>query len=306
MGMGVADLVPGVSGGTIALISGIYNELIESLNQISWTHIKTIPSQGFSFFWKQINGWFLTAVFGGVLMSLALLSHLLEWLIQNEPIALWSFFFGLLVASVFILVRKIKQWSFLLILQLVVGTVLSYSLTQLTGTPTEPSYLHLFFCGFVAISAMILPGLSGAYILLILGVYETILGDVRNVFQVWVDFDIAIFKEVYGRLFVFGVGVLAGLRLFAIFLNWLLKKFPKNSLAVLIGLMVGALHKVWPWQNPIIDNANPEAVLTKAVLPLDYFEEPAIFKALCCLLLGLLILLVLERIKVKKDGASAA
>jgi putative membrane protein len=173
--MGAADLVPGVSGGTIALITGIYKELLESINSLSLDKLRLLRKEKIKVVWKKINGPFLLTVFGGILSSILLLSRILEWLIENEPLALWSFFFGLLVASILYLVKSELSLSILNILYLAVGAVISYLVTQLNSGENQSNLWYLFLSGFIGISAMILPGLSGAFILVIMGVYQTIL-----------------------------------------------------------------------------------------------------------------------------------
>lgn len=299
--MGIADLVPGVSGGTIALITGIYQELLSSINQFNIENIKSIRDKGFLHFLKAINAPFLGAVFGGILTSILCFSYLLEWLIQNEPVALWSFFFGLLLASILFIARSIQPFGLVTVLFILGGAIASYFLSKLTGSYANSGYLYLFFSGFIGISAMILPGLSGAYILLILGVYENILASVRQAISVLQDFDQTIFIETYSKLFAFGLGILFGIRIFAGFLSWLFKKYPNNTLATLIGLMLGALHKIWPWQNGVPLPDGTVSKQTLAVLPNDFIGIPEMGKAIIFLILGFLLLLFLERIKPQKN-----
>lgn len=213
MAMGLADLVPGVSGGTIALITGIYKELLHSINLITIENLKTIPQKGLFHFLKVVNAPFLFAVFGGILTSVFCFSYLLDWLIVNEPIALWSFFFGLLLSSIVFLFKQIKPLNTQTILLALGGAILAFYLSKLTGNYSNSSYGYLFLSGFIGISAMILPGLSGAYILLILGVYELILSTLRQALGLLTNFDKTLFIETFGTLFIFGLGVLIGLGL---------------------------------------------------------------------------------------------
>ena len=187
--MGAADLVPGVSGGTLALITGIYKELLESINAVSPENLKVLKKEGISAVWNKINGSFLLAVFGGIISSILLLSRLLEWLIKNEPIGLWSFFFGLLVASILYLFKSELSPKPINILYLLFGAMVSFLITQLNGGSNQDSLWYLFLSGFVGISAMILPGLSGAYILFIMGVYQTILSNVRQAQDLLFQYD---------------------------------------------------------------------------------------------------------------------
>ena len=291
--MGAADLVPGVSGGTIALITGIYKELLESINSISLSNLKLWKQQGLKSVWGKINGPFLIAVFGGILSSILLLSRLLEWLIENHPLVLWSFFFGLLIASIIYLFRAELSFSMLNVLYVCFGAVISFLVTQLNGGANQSSLWYLFLSGFIGISAMILPGLSGAYILVVMGVYQTVLSNVRIAQDLIFNFDQTQFINTASILGVFILGILVGVKVFAKFLSWLLNHYPQRSIAVLVGLMIGALHKVWPWQN-IVANSVKE---TLAVLPHEYNGDPQILIVITWMLIGFGILFLIERSK---------
>lgn len=291
--MGAADLVPGVSGGTIALITGIYKELLESINSISLSNLKLWKQQGLKSVWGKINGPFLIAVFGGILSSILLLSRLLEWLIENHPLVLWSFFFGLLIASIIYLFRAELSFSMLNVLYVCFGAVISFLVTQLNGGANQSSLWYLFLSGFIGISAMILPGLSGAYILVVMGVYQTVLSNVRIAQDLIFNFDQTQFINTASILGVFILGILVGIKVFAKFLSWLLNHYPQRSIAVLVGLMIGALHKVWPWQNTVADSVKE----TLAVLPNEYNGEPQILIVITWMLIGFGILFLIERSK---------
>ena len=291
--MGAADLVPGVSGGTIALITGIYKELLESINSISLSNLKLWKQQGLKSVWKKINGPFLIAVFGGILSSILLLSRLLEWLIENHPLVLWSFFFGLLIASIIYLFRAELSFSMLNVLYVCFGAVISFLVTQLNGGANQSSLWYLFLSGFIGISAMILPGLSGAYILVVMGVYQTVLSNVRLAQDLIFNFDQTQFINTASILGVFILGILVGIKVFAKFLSWLLNHYPQRSIAVLVGLMIGALYKVWPWQNTVADSVKE----TLAVLPHKYNGDPQILIVITWMLIGFGILFLIERSK---------
>ena len=296
--MGAADLVPGISGGTIALITGIYKELLESINSFSWNTLKHIRKKGLTDVWKKLNGFFLLTVFGGIITSILLLSQILEWFIINEPIGLWSFFFGLLIASIVYLIKTDLSLNISSILYLCLGAVFSFLSTQFQGTREDFSLWYLFISGFIGISAMILPGLSGAYILLVMGVYQTILSNVRQAQELLFDFNQAKLFAVASVLGVFTLGMICGIKVFSKILTWLLKLYPKQIMAVLIGLMIGALHKVWPWQKEIIIDSSSIIEKTIAVFP-SSFEggDPQIIKGLILMFLGFTILFVIERTK---------
>lgn len=291
--MGAADLVPGVSGGTIALITGIYKELLESINSISLSNLKLWKQQGLKSVWGKINGPFLIAVFGGILSSILLLSRLLEWLIENHPLVLWSFFFGLLIASIIYLFRAELSFSMLNVLYVCFGAVISFLVTQLNGGANQSSLWYLFLSGFIGISAMILPGLSGAYILVVMGVYQTVLSNVRIAQDLIFNFDQTQFINTASILGVFILGILVGIMVFAKFLSWLLNHYPQRSIAVLVGLMIGALHKVWPWQNTVADSVKESL----AVLPHEYNGDPQILIVITWMLIGFGILFLIERSK---------
>lgn len=291
--MGAADLVPGVSGGTIALITGIYKELLKSINSISLSNLKLWKQQGLKSVWGKINGPFLIAVFGGILSSILLLSRLLEWLIENHPLVLWSFFFGLLIASIIYLFRAELSFSMLNVLYVCFGAVISFLVTQLNGGANQSSLWYLFLSGFIGISAMILPGLSGAYILVVMGVYQTVLSNVRIAQDLIFNFDQTQFINTASILGVFILGILVGIKVFAKFLSWLLNHYPQRSIAVLVGLMIGALHKVWPWQNTVADSVKE----TLAVLPHEYNGDPQILIVITWMLIGFGILFLIERSK---------
>jgi putative membrane protein len=291
--MGAADLVPGVSGGTIALITGIYKELLESINSISLSNLKLWKQQGLKSVWGKINGPFLIAVFGGILSSILLLSRLLEWLIENHPLVLWSFFFGLLIASIIYLFRAELSFSMLTLLYVCFGAVISFLVTQLNGGANQSNLWYLFLSGFIGISAMILPGLSGAYILVVMGVYQTVLSNLRIAQDLIFNFDQTQFINTASILGVFILGILVGIKVFAKFLSWLLNHYPQRSIAVLVGLMIGALHKVWPWQNTVADSVKE----TLAVLPHDYNGDPQILIVITWMLIGFGILFLIERSK---------
>ena len=292
--MGAADLVPGVSGGTLALITGIYKELLESINAVSLENLKVLKKEGISAVWNKINGSFLLAVFGGIISSILLLSRLLEWLIKNEPIGLWSFFFGLLVASILYLFKSELSPKPINILYLLFGAMVSFLITQLNGGSNQDSLWYPFLSGFVGISAMILPGLSGAYILFIMGVYQTILSNVRQAQDLLFQYDQDTFFTVASILGVFILGIVVGLKVFSKFLTWLLNTYPERSIAVLIGLMFGALHKVWPWQNTFVDTLDKSF----AVFPSEYKGgNPEIGIAITFMVLGFGLLFLIERSK---------
>ena len=294
MAMGAADVVPGVSGGTIAFISGVYEELIATLNSINLNSLKTLKLQGVSATWKKINGNFLLALFGGILLSILSLSKLVAWLLHEEPVLLWAFFFGLVLASIIFVLKKINQWNSAVFLGLILGGVFAYQLTQLTALGNSDSNWYLFLSGAIAICAMILPGISGAFILVILGSYA-------NVLQTLNDKDIA-------KITIFMTGALIGILSFSRLLKWLFKRFKNMTLAVLTGFMIGALSKIWPWKKTLSFRENSDGISVplkeQCIAPFSFDGDPQILSAIGLMLFGFLMIFFLEKIgaKNKKIG----
>jgi putative membrane protein len=294
MAMGAADVVPGVSGGTIAFISGVYEELIATLNSINLNSLKTLKLQGLSATWKKINGNFLLALFGGILLSILSLSKLVAWLLHEEPVLLWAFFFGLVLASIIFVLKKINQWNSAVFLGLILGGVFAYQLTQLNALGNSNSNWYLFFSGAIAICAMILPGISGAFILVILGSYA-------NVLQALNDKDIA-------KITIFMTGALIGILSFSRLLKWLFKRFKNMTLAVLTGFMIGALSKIWPWKKTLSFRENSDGISVplkeQCIAPFSFDGDPQILSAIGLMLFGFLMIFFLEKIgaKNKKIG----
>lgn len=262
IGMGAADVVPGVSGGTIAFITGIYEELINSIKSINLSAFKTLFKKGIASFWKAVNANFLLALLIGILISVVSLAKILKELLQTHPILIWSFFFGLIVASAIYVARKITAWSFGTVIAIILGAVTAFIITEITPAETTNAYWFVFVSGALAICAMILPGISGSFILLLLGKYEFILGAVSE-FKVMV-------------IAVFGVGAVVGLLSFSNLLSWLLKRFHNITVAVLSGFMIGSLNKVWPWKQNISYFTDSHGVMKplvqKNILPASYTE----------------------------------
>ena len=301
MAMGMADLVPGVSGGTIALITGIYEELIQSIAKFNVENLKLLLNNNPKQFWVSINGKFLVTIFSGILSSIIFLSFFIKWLIENQPIAIWSFFFGLLTASIFILKKEVLHWNTNRFLLLFAGIILAFSLTQISPNTQEISLFYLFICGMIGIIAMILPGISGAYLLLILGAYTTLLTILQDAIRIWSNFQFNVFITTYTKLLVFCMGAIIGLRSFASVLKWMLAKHNDKTMALLIGLMIGALHKIWPWQQTeIIILGEKTKTLTQAIMPQNYGGDPQIFIAILLFIVGGFSILMLERNKNRK------
>ena len=234
--MGAADVVPGVSGGTIAFITGIYEELIDTINKIDFNVIKIAKQKGIKFAWQSINGNFLTALFLGITISIISLAKGIKWMLLNNPILLWSFFFGLVLASIFYIGKQIKTFNFNIIIAIILSSIASYFLTLAEPFTSPDSPLYLLFCGFVAIIAMILTGVSGAFILLILGAYQTTIVP-RDLAQGLLT-KILIFLESIHQFFNVGYRGCFRFKNLLKILNWLFKNYKDLTLAMLTGFMM--------------------------------------------------------------------
>ncbi|MEP0354371.1 DUF368 domain-containing protein [Paraglaciecola sp.] len=287
--MGAADAVPGVSGGTIAFMTGIYEELIFSLKQCGLTALQVLVKQGIKATWQHINGNFLLAVFGGVLLSLLTVSRAVLYLLDNHPILLWSFFFGLILAAVWSLVRHIKKWNLPLILTFIIGAVSAYYITIISPTSIESTPLIIFISGMIAICAMILPGISGSFILLLLGMYAPMLTAIKEL-------------QVF-TLVIFASGCATGLISFSHVLSWMFKHHKTKTLALLGGFMLGSLNKVWPWKETIetiIDRHGKEVPLVQKNISPFVFETlnnqaSYLWYAIALFLFGILLVILLEK-----------
>ena len=253
--MGAADVIPGVSGGTIAFIMGIYDQFVGSIASINAEAVKLLFSGKFKAFWKHINGSFLLALVIGIGTSVVCLAGLMQMLLADFPIQTWAFFFGLIVASSIFILRGIKDWRVRDAFFIVLGIVLGVTICTLSPTQTPDALWFIFLSGALAICAMILPGISGSFILLILGKYQYIMGTITscvgNVGALWgaEGADKVLFWNSAVTLAIFLVGAVVGILSFSKFLHWLLARWHKETLIVLAGFIIGSLVKVWPWSN---------------------------------------------------------
>ena len=267
--MGAADVIPGVSGGTIAFIMGIYDEFVGSLASINGEALKLLLKGRFSAFWKHINGSFLLSLVAGIGISIIALAGLMQMLLSDFPIQTWAFFFGLIVASSIFIIRGISGWKIREGLMLVFGILLGAVICTLSPTQTPDGLWFIFLSGALAICAMILPGISGSFILLILGKYEYVLGAISGLVA-GVD---------PGRnlliLGVFGLGAIIGILAFSRFLHWLLARWQKETMIVLAGFIIGSLVKIWPWSNAeaIVLSQFPELASSGESLPAEIISQ---------------------------------
>jgi len=258
MAMGAADIVPGVSGGTIALIAGIYERLINALGSIGLSLWRVFRQdggiKGLLAVWRQVDATFLLCLLLGIATSFVTLAGIIKHLLDNEPLLIWSFFFGLVVATVFILLSEIKRWNMGRAVLFVIGIAAAVIISSLPLLTTTPSLPYLFFAGAIAICAMILPGISGSFILLLMGAYDTVLE--------------AVHTHNFTIILTVMAGMATGLLLFTRALKWLLSHYYQATLALLTGFIAGSLVKVWPWKTDALGTLDSEAVTN--VMPWQY------------------------------------
>ncbi|HSM47196.1 MAG TPA: DUF368 domain-containing protein [Draconibacterium sp.] len=288
--MGAADVIPGVSGGTIAFITGIYEELINSIKSINLNALKLLLTGKFAEFWKAVNGTFLLSLLTGIAFSIISLAKALKFLLDNYPILVWSFFFGLVVASAIYVARTIKSWNPATIISGISGIIIAYFITVITPAEANTTYWFIFLSGAIAICAMILPGISGSFILVLLGMYKFILEAVGN-------FELAI-------IFTFLAGAAIGIISFSNILSWLLKKYHNQTIALLSGFMIGSLNKVWPWKEVVETftdrHGEIKPLLEENILPGTYEQltgnHAFLAGAVALAVLGFALIFVVENI----------
>lgn len=300
LAMGAADVVPGVSGGTIAFISGIYQELINTINKVDFSFFSSWKKNGFKIAWQQINGNFLLALVSGIAFSILTLSKVITHLLETEPILVWSFFFGLVVASIYFIGKQISSTSGLTIFAFILGTIISYYITIIEPVAAPGSYPYLFLSGFIAIIAMILPGISGAFILLLMGSYTVVIGTINQFREALVSFNVELLFQSLLKLGTFAIGAILGLKLFSKVLNWMFDKYRNVTLALLTGFMLGSLNKVWPWKKVLstrIDShGNEVTFMDKSILPNSFEGDNQLFIALLLMVAGFLTIFIIEKV----------
>ncbi|CAM3694291.1 DUF368 domain-containing protein [Parendozoicomonas haliclonae] len=296
LAMGAADVVPGVSGGTIAFITGIYDQLLGSLKKCGPSALMVLFKQGPKAFWSHINGTFLLTLFAGVLTSIFSLARIITWLLATYPIQVWSFFFGLVLVSAWHMGQQIgRQWSVPAAVTLVAGVGIGWVLSS--GLPvaiTEIGLLSFFFAGALAICAMILPGISGSFILLLLGFYAPVMTAIKT-------FNLPVIA-------LFGAGCVIGLLSFSHFLSWLLLKARVPTMGFLIGLMLGSLNKLWPWKEVLTTRVNSsgevepllQANISPAAFETLYGMPAQTLSAVVCMIMAIVLVLGIDFIAARK------
>jgi len=290
MAMGAADIVPGVSGGSIALITGIYQRLLDSINSFTGANFKLLLQLEVKKFYKAVNGTFLLSLLLGILTSIFSLSRVITFMMEDHPIPLWSFFCGLILVSAFVILREIKRWHLGVIVALIIGTIGAYLITELPPTSSPDAAWFTFLSGAIAICAMILPGISGSFILLIIGKYEPILKAVGD-------------KDIL-TLALFASGCIVGILSFSRVISWLLKRFYATTIGLLSGFMLGSMNKLWPWKIVTAfrtsSSGEQKPFLTKNIFPGEYLAqtgiEPQLGIAIIAFLFGIFLVLGIDRL----------
>lgn len=300
MAMGIAEIIPGVSGGTIAFITGIYERFIGALQSFDLSLLKTLKDDGIKGAWEKIDGNFLVTLAAGMFASIVLFVKIVTHLIENEPVLLWAFFFGLILASVIYVGKQIGKWNAVNIIALLAGAALAYYITIASPANGNDALWFVFISGMIAICAMLLPGLSGSFILLLMGMYGIVLGAVKNL-------DITIIA-------VFAVGCIIGILSFSKVLNWAFHNHKSLTLSILTGFLLGSLNRVWPWQEVIsrrINSKGKEVVeFTKSVSPNDfslldatenlpYGNESQLLPVIGLMVVGFAVVFILEKVSQK-------
>jgi putative membrane protein len=295
--MGAADIVPGVSGGSIALIAGIYQELLDSINAFNLDNLLLLKSFRIKEFYARVNGNFLLSLLIGIMTSIFTLSGVITFLMEEHPIPLWSFFSGLILVSAFLILKEIKQWNVALVLAIAVGTAFAWWVTNLPPTTTPDDYWFTFVAGAIAICAMILPGISGSFILLILGQYERILQAVLD-------------RDIF-TLAIFASGCAAGILSFSRVVSYLLRRFHSATIGLLSGFMLGSVNELWPWKVVTSwrtsSSGEQKPFLTENILPSDYLaqvgELPKLEWAIAAFVFGIVLVLFIEWLASKLQEA---
>jgi putative membrane protein len=289
--MGAADVVPGVSGGTMAFILGIYEELLESIKSFNFKFLRKLGALKVREAFATVSWRFLIALGIGIGMAIISLARLLAWLLQNQPVMIWSFFFGLILASVFVILGKLKKWSWPAVIAFILGAILTYHLVGMVPLETPQAPWFLILCGALAICAMILPGISGSLILVLMGKYEFVLHALNS-------------RDILPLLLVI-LGAIAGLLSFVRLLSWFLRKYRDLTIAFLSGLMVGSLRKVWPWKitlHEVIDSQGHNVPSAQSnTLPPSWNSELA--ASLLLMAIGFILIILLNLLASKREKA---
>ncbi|WP_296805755.1 DUF368 domain-containing protein [Thiocapsa sp.] len=307
--MGVAEVIPGVSGGTIAFISGIYERLLNAVKAFGPGLIGVHRREGLDGVGRAVDGGFLALLLAGMAMGILVGVFGVSWMLEHYPPLIWAFFFGLILASILFMVRRIPQWRAGEVGLFVLGAILAYAITTLTPASGNEALWFVFLCGAIAISALMLPGISGSFMLLVLGMYQFIIQDTLK--GLLIDFSL----DKLLILSVFALGCLTGMMTMSRLLSWTFKRYRSLTLAILTGFLVGSLNKVYPWRNAedwlrdssgqvvmAADGLTPEKILSEVnVLPSGYEGDPLVLGAVLTCVLGFLIVYAFDRFGPRTD-----
>jgi putative membrane protein len=302
MAMGIAEVIPGVSGGTIAFITGIYERLLNVIKSIGPDLWKGWKADGVKGLWKALDGNFLLALISGMVFGIVVGVFLITYLLETYPLLVWSYFFGLILVSALFVGRQIKEWNGMRILAITIGAVVAYYITISVPGAGNPALYYVFFSGSIAVSALLLPGISGSFILLLMGMYQVVIPTIKSALKTFDPADLIV-------LLAFGGGMLVGMIVFSRVLSWTFKRFHDATLAVLTGFLLGSLNKIWPWQDVADDGTmvkeSGEVVVTfsQSVLPGTFAElvsnpvygtDPQVLGCILLMVLGFVTVLGAE------------
>jgi putative membrane protein len=303
--MGVAEVIPGVSGGTLAFITGIYERLLNAISSINMSLFKLLKEQGFGAVWKKIDGMFLAKLAGGMVIGFIVGLKLIVNLLQSHPVHIWSFFFGLILASIPLIGKQVKKWGGLEIAFLVVGAALVYWITIAAPSQGSEHLAIVFLAGVIGVSALMLPGLSGSFVLLLMGMYTIIMPAIE-------EFTHHPFGPETIIILTFGLGMVVGLLTFAKVLTFTFKKYPNPTLALLTGFLIGSLNKVWPWQQVMETRMNSKGVevvkFSESILPSKFSElsenflygnDPHLVVAIIIMIIAIAVVFLMDRFSVE-------
>ena len=287
--MGAANVIPGVSGGTIALITGIYERLINAIKSFDINALKLLLKLKWKAFAQYTDFKFIFPVLLGLVAAVLSLARLFDYLFTHFPVYIWAFFFGLVLASVYYVGKTVDRWNYSTLISFIVGTAIAVSVTIMHPSAENDSAVYLFFCGVIAIISMILPGLSGSFVLILLGNYQLVAIDAINHFKLRI-------------IIPFAAGALFGLIAFSHFLSWLFKRYKNQTLALLTGFILGSLNVLWPWKKPVYLVDKGEIVIKHGKKVVSYYEQilpeglgTETILAILFMLLGLLSIIWLEK-----------
>ncbi|WP_298766630.1 DUF368 domain-containing protein [uncultured Polaribacter sp.] len=299
LAMGAADVVPGVSGGTIAFITGIYEELIGTIDNLNLNIFKTWQKEGFKKMFTTYNLGFLISLFLGVFISIISLAKIISHLLDNHPILVWSFFFGLVLASIIYIGKQIEKWNVLTFVAIILGATIAYYITIASPATAPDEWYYYLFSGAIAIIAMILPGISGSFILVLLGSYSLVLEALTNFIEGLLAGDWEIIKTNFIKVFTLIIGCLVGIKLFSKILKWMFANKKNITLAVLTGFMIGSLNKIWPWKKVIstrIDRHGVEVpLLENSISPFSFNGDANLMFAIILATIGFVLILLMEK-----------